>query len=304
MSYEEFPVFVPMGQDYLCAVVCVPEGRGEDRGVVLLTGSNYTRTHRNRMWVRTARGLAHGGVSSIRLDYHGVGDSTGRATFNMESPFAGDAVAAGDFLIRATGVSQLTFMATCFGGRTAMAAAAQHPQAVCATLFPVPLLVPRKIEPIRLRTKIKRKIRRREWGKKLFTTPTLRRMRTGAAAARTEPATMVSPRFRKDFVDFLTRGEVRFIYGDRSDSLPHLQRLLAEVEPSLTGEQRSRVHIELLTDCAPEGFRTLKDQDLAVSHAVTSVIGESPELGETGEPGRPGEPKDSFPSASVSAVFP
>ena len=295
MSYEEFPVFVPMGQDQLCAVVCIPQNEGGDRGVVLLTGSNYTRTHRNRMWVRTARDLAEAGVPSIRLDYHGVGDSTGRATFDMESPFDDDALAAGDFLVRASGVSQLTFMATCFGGRTAMAAAARHPKATAATLFPVPLMVRRKVDPNRLRTRVKRSVRGREWGKRLFTVPALRRMRTTAAAARSRPTTVISPRFKKDFVDFLQRGQVTFVYGDASDSLPHLRQLLAEVEPTLTEEQRGRIHIELLEDCAPEGFRSLQDQELAVRHALESVIGDS---------GTGDLSKGTISRAAISAAFP
>lgn len=293
MSYEEFPVFVPAGDDHLCAVVCIPENQEADRGVVLLTGSNYTRTHRNRMWVRTARALAEAGVPSIRLDYHGVGDSTGRATFDMESPFDADALAAADFLIRATGISQLTFMATCFGGRTAMAAAALHSKATAATLFPVPLMVRRKAETNHLRTRVKRSVRKWEWGKKLFTFPALRRMRNTRAAARAKPTTVVSPRFKNDFLDFLTRGEVRFVYGDRSESLPDLQRLLADVEPRLTVEARRRVHVELLAECAPEGFRTLEDQDVAVRHAVASVVGEPSS-----------RPTDSLHPAAVSGVFP
>src|ERR1041385_8933292 len=125
MSYEEYPVFVPMGSEHLCAVVCVPAAGLEDVGVILLTGGNCTRIHRNRMWVRAARRLAASGFPSVRLDYRGVGDSTGVARFDMETPFDADAIAAGEFLRRATGVSRLMTVATCFGGRSAIAAAAR-----------------------------------------------------------------------------------------------------------------------------------------------------------------------------------
>src|SRR5688500_18185877 len=116
-AWREFPVFLPMGEERLCAVITAPAdgAPAHDLGAVLLTGGNYTRTHRNRMWVRTARALAEKGFASIRVDYHGVGDSTGTAHFDMEIPFDKDALAAAAFLKRATGVQKLAVVATCFG---------------------------------------------------------------------------------------------------------------------------------------------------------------------------------------------
>jgi pimeloyl-ACP methyl ester carboxylesterase len=271
VSFEEFPAFVPMGEDRLCAVVCAPEVSTSDMGVVLLTGGNYTRTHRNRMWVRTARQLAEAGVPSIRVDYHGVGDSTGRAVFDMESPFDADALAAADFLVTATGVSQLTFLATCFGGRTAMGAAAKHPKTAAVTIFPVPMLVPRVQKELPLRTRVRNRIRRWDWGEKLFARPAVRRMRSAAHARRTAPARMISPRFKQDVLEVLSRGEVQLIYGDKSDTIDDLHRLLAELDPVLTDDMRTRLHVDVLPDCAPESFRSIEIQDVAVENAVASV---------------------------------
>jgi pimeloyl-ACP methyl ester carboxylesterase len=295
VTYEEFPVFVPLGDDHLCAVVCVPKVPIGDRGVVLLTGSNYTRTHRNRMWVRTARLLAEQGIPSIRFDYHGVGDSTGRAAFNMESPFDDDAVRAADFLVRATGVAEIAFVATCFGGRTAMAAAARHPKATSATLFPTHLAMKRPPGEVSFRTKVKRRIRKQEWGKKLFTTPRLRRLRTTAAASRKGTGTPISPRFKKDLLSFLARGQVQFIYGDRSETLSQLNALLADVDSKLSNDKRSRIRVDVLPDCAPEGFRTLADQDLAVQHAVRAVVGEPSPAGELESSARPAAVTSALP---------
>ena len=277
MSYEEFPVFIPHGEDHLFGIVCAPAGASEsDMGVVLLTGGNYTRSHRNRMWVKAARALAGAGVPSIRVDYHGIGDSTGRARFEMEDPFDDDALAAADFLVAATGVSELTFLATCFGGRTAMAAGARHPRARTVTIFPVPLLIPRDRSHVPLRTKVKLRLRKWEWGKQFVSRPGVRRARKAAAARRTVPATVVSPRFKRDMASFLQRGEVRFIYGERSPALIDLRRLLAEIEPRLSGEQRDRIAVTVLPDCEPENFRTLEDQDLVVTQTVASVTGAPP----------------------------
>jgi alpha/beta superfamily hydrolase len=274
LSYEEFPVFFPMGSDHLLGIVCAPEKSETDTGVVLLTGGNYTRSHRNRMWVTAARVLAEAGFPSIRVDYHGVGDSTGRARFDMEEPFVEDAVAAADFLTEATGVSRLTFLATCFGGRTAMAAAARHEKGVMATIFPVPLFAPRSRTQVPLRTKVKVRIRRWGWGKKLFSRPRIRRLRNAAAARRSTPEMMVSPKFKRDLTDFVRRGDVWFVYGDQSYALNDLKQLLAETKKHLSRDEQARIHVKILPNCAPEHLRSIANQELIVQCAIASVTGE------------------------------
>ena len=283
MSYEEFPVFIPMGDDNLFGIVCVPEFGDSDMGVVLLTGGNYTRSHRNRMWVSAARSLAKAGFPSIRIDYHGVGDSTGHARFEMEEPFLEDAMTAADFLIAATGVQRLTFLATCFGGRTAMAAAAHHDKGEVATIFPVPLAIPSDPSKIPFRTKVKLRVRRWQWGKKLFRRPGVRRLRQAAAARRSDSSMVISPRFKRDLTEFVRRGDLWFIYGDRSSSLDELKRLLAETAPNMSKEERARIHVLILPDCAPEHFRTIEDQELVVKCAVASVTGDLDTLPARGE---------------------
>ncbi len=271
MSYEEFPVFVPMGEERLCSVITAPTGDGRDLGAVLLTGGNYTRIHRNRMWVRAARAVADLGVPSIRVDYHGIGDSTGTATFNMEAPFDDDAIAAADFLQRATGVTRLAVVATCFGGRSAMAAAARHPDVVSVTIFPVPLLIPAGQGPVPLRTRVKHVIRRSRLGEALLDRPAIQRARTAAAYRREKPAQIVSPRFKKDLTSFVRRGAVRFVYGGQEDSTEELERCLAEVEPRLSPEERARITVDVVPDVELHRFQRFVEQDIVVDRAVRSV---------------------------------
>jgi pimeloyl-ACP methyl ester carboxylesterase len=267
MSFEEFPVFVPAGEERLGAVVCAPAGEGRDLGVLLLTGGNYTRTHRNGMWTRAARALAERGFPSIRLDYHGVGDSTGTARLDLEDPFDADALFAAAFLRRAADVPNIAVVATCFGGRTGIAAAAADPSIVAATVFPVPILS--RAGSLRPRTQLKRRLAGGPLGG-LLRRPAVRRMRQ-RAVRRHRAALAISPRFRRDLITFLERGEVWFVYGDRTSSLPEFRRLLDEIEPRISADQRRRLHLEILEGMEVAGFLTLRDQDLAVEKAVSTV---------------------------------
>jgi pimeloyl-ACP methyl ester carboxylesterase len=270
VSYEEFPVYLPMGEERLCGVVCVPGGIGCDLGVVLLTGGNYTRTHRNRMWVRTARLLAERGFPSIRVDYHGVGDSTGTAHFDLEIPFDRDAVSAADFLQAATGVRQLALVATCFGGRSAMAAAAQHSSVVSVTIFPLPLTVPRDRLRRPLRSRIKLWLRRRSWGPQVLRLRAVRRLRSTVSTQRAR-AVIVSPRFKRDLEAFLQRGTVRFVFGELTASLPEVHGLVEEILPRLIPQHRERLKVEVVPGTDLHQFQTLGDQDVTVDRAVASV---------------------------------
>ncbi|MGQ0669860.1 MAG: alpha/beta fold hydrolase [Actinomycetota bacterium] len=260
-----------MGDDRLCAVVCVPESGGEDLGVVLLTGGNYTRTHRNSMWVRTARALAERGYPSIRVDYHGVGDSTGRARFELEAPFGEDAEAAARFLQRAVGVPKVALVATCFGGRSAMAAAARHPDVISATIFPVPLLIPSEPGAVPVRSKILRWMRRWGWVGRFLRRPAVRKARSKAAARRERPSEIVSPRFKRDLAAFLERGDVRFVYGEHTLELRDLRSCLAEIDGHIGTGRRDRIRVDIVPGTDLNRFQSLEDQEIVVSRSVASV---------------------------------
>jgi hypothetical protein len=272
LNYEEFPVFIPFGDDHLCAIVCAPKvANGIDVGAVLLTGGNYTRTHRNRMWVKTARALAAEGIPSIRLDYHGIGDSTGSALFELEVPFDADAVCAAEFLQKSTGVTHLALAATCFGGRGAMAAAAQLPNAISATIFPVPLVVPNDTKSVRLRQRVKTQLRQFRVTSALLERPSVTRTRTKIVAKRDDSADQVSPRFKRDLLSFSQRGTVRFVFGEFSPDLPGLRRCLSEIDHQLTAVQKSRITLDLVTGTDLQRFQSLPDQDIVIERTVASV---------------------------------
>jgi alpha/beta superfamily hydrolase len=272
-AYDEYPVFVPAGEERLAAVICAPAGDLEDLGVVLLAGGNYTRTHRNRMWVRAARELAERGVASIRFDYHGVGDSTGRVVLELEAPLDADASGAADLLRRATGVSRLAFVSTCFGGRTAMAAAAQREDVVSTTVFPLPILTPASA-PARapLRRRIRQRIKRSDLGARLLRNPRVKRVRTQVAQRRETPALVVSPRFRRDTGLTAKRGEVRFVIGETTKELPETRRLIEELRRHLTPEEHARIVLEVVPGTDIHRFQTFADQEVVISRTVEAAM--------------------------------
>lgn len=273
VTAREYPVFVPAGDERLCAVVCAPEDDVRDLGVALLTGGNFTRTHTNAMWVRAARELADRGFASIRLDYHGVGDSTGEAHYQLETPFDQDVVAASDFLCRAAGTGTVALVATCFGGRSAIAAAARDPRVSWMTIYPIPVMIPRGQRQVRRRTRVKVWLRRRAWGEKLLHRGSVRRMRRSVARqASPESPEVVSPRVKRDLVTYLRRGgRVRFVYGSLDPNLPALRQMLAEIEPHLSHDERGHIEVEVVEGADIHRYSTIGDQDEVVRRAVDSV---------------------------------
>ncbi len=109
-------MFVPVGDHHLAAVLSLPEG--DPRAlVVLLQGLGAPRSHKNRVWTRTARDLAGRGIASVRFDYPEVGDSTG--TLEGSGP-TDEALGVVEFSMRAAGVDRFGAIGNCRGIRTAV----------------------------------------------------------------------------------------------------------------------------------------------------------------------------------------
>src|SRR6202020_1242018 len=80
VALRERPVFVDGPSGPLFGVLTEPlAGRRELTGLLLNAGPQR-RTGPNRMWVQIARSWAAQGVSTLRLDLAGIGDSEGDAT--------------------------------------------------------------------------------------------------------------------------------------------------------------------------------------------------------------------------------
>lgn len=137
----DVPVYIPSRGEHLGAVVTVPADRPDATlGVVLVAGRARDRTHRNATWVSTAHALAREGMYAVRLDYPGVGHSTGEpAVFSLEDPPTWAVEDACSFLMRNTPVTAVLLAGSCFGGRLVLQAAPAVPGVVAVAAAAIPV---------------------------------------------------------------------------------------------------------------------------------------------------------------------
>lgn len=136
---DEVPVFLHAGEDHLFGVVTRPTVESNGVGVVVVGGREVPCTHRNGVFVRLGRRLAAGGFTTIRVDYRGVGDSSGEIkVWDLETPFVRDLLAAVDWL-KVDGAKEIVLVGDCFGGRTALWAADRVPDLKGLALLATPV---------------------------------------------------------------------------------------------------------------------------------------------------------------------
>lgn len=112
------------------------------RGVTVVTlpgGGLLGSTHRNDLAVRLCRRLAASGFDAVRIDWHGVGDSTGFVRrFELDEPFVDDVLGVVSSL-HDLGHDRIALFGTCFGARTALAASQSLRQVVALFLVSLPV---------------------------------------------------------------------------------------------------------------------------------------------------------------------
>jgi pimeloyl-ACP methyl ester carboxylesterase len=146
---KEFPIFVPFEGDQVAAVIAVPEEQPRAL-VVLLTGTGATRSHRFQLWTRVARTLAERGLASARLDYLGIGDSTGssREVTMQGTAHTRTAQAIARFSLEALGVDRMAVAGNCSGATTALSIAADMPECSGAVCILMRVLNPSAVDRI------------------------------------------------------------------------------------------------------------------------------------------------------------
>ena len=152
---REYPVFIPRGEEHVSAVITVPDAKA--RGVVLLQpgGGGAPHSHRGAMYTKIARGLASRDIASVRLDWKGVGDSTGTVAYSFKALPIADAVAVGRFAMDAVGTHVFGMAGNCGGARIALGSIPQIPETRSAVLIMVkPLAGPATNRDALKRTKL------------------------------------------------------------------------------------------------------------------------------------------------------
>jgi pimeloyl-ACP methyl ester carboxylesterase len=258
---REYPVFIPAEEAFLGAVVTVPPD--EPTGlVVLLTGIGAPRSHRFQMWTRVARRLADRGIASIRLDYGGMGDSTGAAlewTEGWERVLSVQVLTATRQQMRILGVDRVAAVGNCGGAWLSLLLEAELGQSAAGAMC----LLPGLMEATKL-SGIYRKLR---WSKLAEWTRSVRLLRRVIVRTlrRRRPEWRLNPAIPSLLGRTLNRGPVMFLYGDRDlEYSPRGAAALLRVVESFPVEHRERFQLRVLSDAELEGFDRLDVQELVV----------------------------------------
>ena len=128
---QETPIWIESGDESIFAVITHPPETRGDTGVILLPGGSWMpSTMRNRMYVDLARRIAAAGATVVRIDYQGVGESTGETPFfDLTRPPSSDVIGAAS-LLEELGCRRLVAVGSCFGGRAALSVLSDHPDLV------------------------------------------------------------------------------------------------------------------------------------------------------------------------------
>lgn len=133
---NEYPVFIPSDGKRIAAVVTIPSGSPPRAVVVFTTGGGSTlRSQRFRLWTRAARALAEIGIASVRMEFAGVGDSTGEVVMGFDNLPVDTLIDVARFAMRATGTDRLGLCGNCGGARTALKAVAELSTCESMVLF-------------------------------------------------------------------------------------------------------------------------------------------------------------------------
>jgi pimeloyl-ACP methyl ester carboxylesterase len=256
---KEYPMFVPFEEERLAAVLTSPSA---PRGLVMLLqgGGGQSRSHRNRSWIRTARGLAERGIASVRMDYPGLGDSTGEPRFEVESPPVEAATAVTRVALDALGVRTFAAVGNCIGIPTALEMAVQIGS--CETVV---LIVPFALHPMMQQGRTVRRAQatRQVVGRRI---PALRRAVRRArrtAIGRSAPASALRP----EMAEILRSGSIQIQHGGSKDSWRQLRTQADRLRSEVGSDAAERLVLEALPT-EGSGFRELQIQDAMIASTI------------------------------------
>ena len=122
VTYAEHPVYLEAGEEHCFAVYTSPMHKAPRFGVLMAPGSGWMPAmNRNRSSVRLARRFAAAGAAVLRMEYHGVGESSGTIRgYSLRRPYVRD-VRAGIRWLRERGFDDLILVGNCYGTRALLA---------------------------------------------------------------------------------------------------------------------------------------------------------------------------------------
>jgi len=138
---EERPLYVDHHGEKLFGILHEPEKRHDDVALLFSSSGLQNRVGPHRMYVQAARRFSQLGLTALRLDLPGVGDSVERelaGDFDHHDPAS--VVDAIEFLIANHDVRRVVLVGLCSGARVAIKAAARHPRVDAVIAWSMPII--------------------------------------------------------------------------------------------------------------------------------------------------------------------
>lgn len=138
---NETPVFFPAEGEQVFGIATEPLGEARGTAALIVMGGGFhTSAHVNRFAVSMARRLAARGYHAMRIDYHGLGESSGSLSrYRLDQPPVEDLEGAMRWF-RDRGIHRFVMIGSCIGGRTALESASRTDGVEAVVMITTPLI--------------------------------------------------------------------------------------------------------------------------------------------------------------------
>jgi dienelactone hydrolase len=261
---KEYPVFIPHRGNHLAAVLTTPDTDAQGL-VVLLTGMGAPRSHRFQIYARLSRRLAEEGLATVRLDYHGMGDSAGAeiewADGAWEEPLYSEVQTVTRWAMDTLGVDRVATVGNCSGAFLALQLAAETPEGIGAMCIQLTVL------EWNVLTTVRRRVRLSGFVKRIKSTPWLARVVRPFRGRR--PETRPNPVVIGLLGTALGHGRVLALYGEQDREYnARVQAVLLRAVQELPPASRARFDLEVVPGKEVAGFESLSMQEQVIDRAV------------------------------------
>ena len=139
-AVDEAPIFLQAGSEHLFGVVNQSRGAKSGVGVLCLHAASMEfSSHRNGTWARLCRRLADDGAVTLRMDFHGTGESSGLLGERGVGEQIKEDVRAGVRCLRGLGADRVVLVGNCYGALVALVMAAELDEVASICLVSPPV---------------------------------------------------------------------------------------------------------------------------------------------------------------------